>query len=182
MPEGASARVSDVTCARGAGVLTQSLVARPATSSPNTSPHQKFQEETTRRVVSRLNKVAWVEGLASHPDRNFADELVEYIEYGVPLLFDGPQLNQVYPNWASCDLLRDEVKTSLRHDISRGWKVGPFPKKPFSTFVGSSMGAFSKPSKTGPGVKTRVIHNLSWPPDHSVNTFIPSVLCKYCVL
>ena len=101
-----------------------------------------------------------------------------YIVEGVPLLFDGPLLDQVYPNWGSCELLRTEVNTYLQYNISRGWKVGPFPTKPFSNFVGSPMGAFSKPSKTGSGVKTRVIHDLSWPPDHSVNTYIPSDLCS----
>ena len=43
---------------------------------------------------------------------------------------------------------------------------------PFPNFVDSPMGAIYKPSKT------RVIHDLSWPPDNAVNTYIPSELCS----
>jgi hypothetical protein len=120
-----------------------------------------------------LHLDAWVEGLDDHPDQNFARTIASYITHGVPLLYNGPPLNQVYGNWKSCDTLREEVKKSMLYDISRKWKIGPFETQPFPQFVGSPMGAFSKPSATTSGTKTRVIHDLSWPPLGSVNYLIP---------
>jgi hypothetical protein len=181
MQEGVTGLVPDAMSAKVAEVPTPDHDALHAISSPRANLHQEYQEDQedlTRRVVSRLTRTAWVDGLSSHPDKDFAAELIHYIDTGVPLLFNGPKLNQIYPNWGSCDTLRKEVKSSLHYDISRGWKVGPFAHKPFVNFVGSPMGAFSKPSKTGSGTKTRVIHDLSWPPDNSVNTYIPAELCS----
>jgi hypothetical protein len=129
------------------------------------------------RVVTRLRRAAWVEGLSDHPDRNFAYKLIEYIDNGVPLFYDGPRLNQTFPNWKSCVELREDVEKSMLYDINKQWKVGPFANQPFDYFVGSPMGAFSKPSNIGPP-KIRVIHDLSWPPYRSVNHFIPESLCS----
>jgi hypothetical protein len=63
----------------------------------------------------------------------------------------------------------------MLHDISKKWKVGPFSAKPFEFFFGSPMGAFSKEvvdKLSNKTQKIRVIHDLSWPPEHSVNSFI----------
>jgi hypothetical protein len=130
------------------------------------------------KVTTTLNRDAWVKGLENHPDRDFAEKIINYIDFGVPLLYEGPVLNQTFPNWKSCDLLRTDVKESMLYDISRNWKVGPFKEQPFTDFVGSPMGAFTKPSTSSSGKKTRVIHDLSWPPGHSVNHHIPEHLCS----
>jgi hypothetical protein len=132
-----------------------------------------------RRVTKQFRRAAWVDGLSDHPDRAFANKLISYIDYGVPLLYEGPILNQTHPNWKSCLELRDDVETSILYDINKRWKIGHFPQQPFKYFVGSPMGAFAKPSATAPGCKKlRVIHNLSWPPGKSVNSFIPEDMCS----
>jgi hypothetical protein len=105
-------------------------------------------------VVTILNQDEWLKGLTDHPDKDFVKNLIEYIDFGVPLLFEGPVLNQTFPNWKSCDNLRSEVKSSMSYDISRRWKIGPFASQPFDSFVGSPMGAFSKPSPTSNILKT----------------------------
>jgi hypothetical protein len=64
-------------------------------------------------VVTRMHRDVWEYKLRSHPDREFADEIISFIDYGVPIYYDGPILNQQFPNWGSCDLLRKEVKSSL---------------------------------------------------------------------
>ena len=115
----------------------------------------------------------WAHKLSYHPDKEFAAAIIKFIDFGVPLMYNGPCLNQVFPNWRSCDQLRTEVQASLLYDISKGWKVGPFATQPFEYFVGSPMGAFSKLSVNNT-VKTRVIHDLSWPLQMSVIFFIPS--------
>ena len=130
-------------------------------------------------MVTRLKREVWASRLSSHPDKDFAAEILQFIDFGVPLMYDGPILNQVFPNWKSCDILREEMKTSLLYDISRQWKIGPFAQQPFEHFVGSPMGAFSKViDKLSNNVKTRVIHDLSWPPGQSVNSFIPAEPCS----
>jgi hypothetical protein len=130
-------------------------------------------------VVINMCRDVWEIKLRCHPDKRLAAEILDFIDNGVLLMFDGPILNQVFPNWQSCDALRSEVKTSMIYDISRKWKVGPFFQQPFEHFVGSLMGAFSKFDGSKPSkVKTRVIHDLSWPPNMSVNFFILAELCS----
>jgi hypothetical protein len=138
------------------------------------SPH--LEPQIPKEVVSYLHRDVWAHKLSFHPDKTFADEIINYIDYGTPLLYEGPVLDQEFPNWKSCDVLRQEVKSSLLYDVSRRWKVGPFPAHPFECFVSSPMGAFSKLSNNR--IKTRVIHDLSWPPGRSVNFFIPAEPCS----
>ena len=127
-------------------------------------------------IVTKMHKDVWALKLQDHPDQEFAKDIVSYLENGVPLLYDGPILNQCYPNWNSCVNLREEVKTSLLYDIARNWKIGPFSCQPFTNFVSSPMGVFTKLSENN-FVKVRVIHDLSWPPEGSVNYFIPADPC-----
>ena len=114
----------------------------------------------------------WAKRLIFHHDQGFANKLLSYIDFGVPLLFDGPRLEHVYPNWKSFTENSAEVEKCIQHDILKKWKVGPFKSPPFTNFVGSPMGAVIKPSKT------RIIHDLSWPPGQAVNSFIASELCS----
>jgi hypothetical protein len=78
--------------------------------------------------------------------------------------------------------LQQEVRKSMLYEVSCKWKTGPFYNQTFSSFVGSPMGAFVKPIvdkfSNVTGQKCRVIHDLSWPPDYSVNSFIAPELCS----
>lgn len=65
---------------------------------------------------------------------------------------------------------RNAVHDVLLYDVAKGRKAGPFTYPPFSTFIGSPLGAFQR-KRSG---KYRVIHDLSWPPGLSVNDFISS--------
>ena len=58
----------------------------------------------------------------------------------------------------------------LANDIAAGCKAGPFTQPPFSDFVGFPMGIVTK--KCLFPVKYRIIHDLSWPPQDSVNDHI----------
>jgi hypothetical protein len=124
------------------------------------------------RVITQFNRDEWAKRLQFHHDQLFANELLSYIDNGVPLLYDGPLLQHVYPNWKSLHINPDEVEKCINHDLEKKWKVGPFDSPPFTNFVGSPMGAVIKPSKT------RIIHDLSWPPGLAVNTFIPGDACS----
>lgn len=110
-----------------------------------------------------------------HHDRKFAAEIMQYIDYGVPTFFEGPNLNQVYKNWKSSKVLSADVLQQISNDVLLGRKIGPFYRPPTPLFVGSPMGAILKLSEKGR--KVRIITDLSWPPTKAVNFFIPAEKC-----
>ena len=118
---------------------------------------------------SPLNLAAIETSLSDHPDKEFVSKILTYIKQGVPIGYEGPRETRVSKNWPSAKLYAAAVEASLAKDLSKGRKAGPFMFPPFSTFVGSPMGAFPKKRFVN---KYRVIHDLSWPPGHSVNDFI----------
>ena len=67
----------------------------------------------------------------------------------------------------------------LTNEVAAGCKTGPFTQTPFLDFIGLLMGAATK--KCSFPVKYRIIHNLSWHPQDSVNDHInPDALrCFY---
>ena len=117
-----------------------------------------------------LHHLAWEVFLAHHPDRKLVDKMIDYTLNGVPIGYEGPRVPRIHANWKSANTYRKQVYDTLLYDVSRGRKVGPFDFPPFSTFVGSPLGAFPRKRSN----KYRVIHDLSWPPVHSVNDFISS--------
>ena len=58
----------------------------------------------------------------------------------------------------------------LANEVAAGCKAGPFIQPPFTDFVGSPMGIVAK--KCLFPVKYRIIHDLSWPPQDSVDDHI----------
>ena len=99
---------------------------------------------------------------------------MRYLDEGVPILYEGPDYERVCPNWRSVETFRDAVQKTIVEDVALGRKSGPSPYPPLQNFVSSPLGAFAK-KRTG---KVRVIHDLSWPPDCSVNSHIDPVLCS----
>ena len=126
------------------------------------------------RARSLLKLSAWKRLMARHPDVKYATTIIDYISNGAPILYDGPESNRICPNWNSVlDFKKDVVKT-LERDVMLGRKSGPFAVPPVSNFIASPLGAFAK-KRTG---KVLVIHDLSWPPNESVNFYIPGEKCS----
>lgn len=117
-----------------------------------------------------LDPVAFAQGLANCPDREFVHKTVQACTDGVRIGYRGPRTPRVCKNWPSTRKLASAVKASIKKDLCLGRKLGPFPSPPSQNFIGSPMGAFQKRSSS----KVRVIHDLSWPPGESVNDFISS--------
>jgi hypothetical protein len=126
------------------------------------------------RTHTHLNRAAWAAHLSHHPDSSFSGRILRYLDEGVPIFYDGPDVSRVCPNWQSCETFREAVKKTLVEDVALGRKSGPFAFPPLPNFVGSPLGAFCK-KRSG---KIRVIHDLSWPPYHSVNAYIDPLLCS----
>jgi hypothetical protein len=124
---------------------------------------------------THLHKAAWAQHLAHHPDKAFSTRLLRYLDEGVPILYQGPDYNRICPNWKSVGVFREAVKKTIAEDVALGRKSGPFTFLPLENFVSSPLGAFEKKSSG----KIRTIHDLSWPPYHSVNAHIDPyyVLC-----
>jgi hypothetical protein len=122
----------------------------------------------------QLHRQEWAHHMAQHPDRQFAEMILEYIDSGVPIFYEGPDYQRVCPNWGSTKVFKDDVLKTIAKDIKMERKSGPFTSLPMWNFVGSPMGAFAKKRSA----KVRVIHDLSWPPDTSINSHIPAELCS----
>jgi hypothetical protein len=81
----------------------------------------------------------------------------DYIEQGVPILYNGPELTCISPNWRSTLTFKAEVIANIEQDLSLGRKSGPYIDIPCSNFRSSPLGAFAK-KRSG---KVRLIHDLS---------------------
>jgi len=113
----------------------------------------------------------WREALRNHPDRNFVGGLLNDIENGVALGYDGPEISQCHSNHLSATTNSHSVINELSRELNMHRKAGPFLKPPFPHFVGSPLDAIPKKHSNPP--RCRLIHDLSWPSGRSVNNFIP---------
>ena len=107
--------------------------------------------------------------LSTHPDKQFVAMILDHANNGVPLGYEGPREYREQHNWPSAFQHRQAVQDNILKDIQKGRKFGPFKCPPFNNWVGSPMGAFKKRSSPN---KCRVIYDLSWPPNTSINKFI----------
>ena len=119
--------------------------------------------------MRRLNPEAFRKGLAPHSDRDFVDYIVSACTEGVDIGYRGPRYYRESPNWPSTTKYAVHVQADIDKHVAAGTKIGPFFQPPFANFVGSPMGAFPKKRSS---TKFRIIHDLSWPPGHSVNEYI----------
>jgi hypothetical protein len=126
------------------------------------------------KASTHLHRDAWARILSYHPNQNYALLLNDYIDKGVPILYSGPEIQCISPNWKSTLTFKAEVLANIEQDLLIGRKSGPYIDVPCVNFRSSPIGAFAK-KHTG---KVRLIHDLSWPPDKAVNDCIPSNLCS----
>jgi hypothetical protein len=119
---------------------------------------------------THLKRAQWALHMAAHPDSQFRDTLLSYIDHGAPIFYNGPEHFRICKNWNSTLTFKAHVESTICADVAKGRKSGPFRCPPFKNFVGSPMGAFKKKRSD----KVRTIHDLSWPPGVSVNAFIHS--------
>ena len=109
----------------------------------------------------------WEQNLRDHPDPHFVTSVLDGIQHGVKIGYQGPQMSVESDNWPSSTQHADEVSSIIRKNVELGRVAGPFSSPPFADFRCSPLGAV--PKKSG-GI--RIINDLSWPPTKSVNEFI----------
>ncbi len=111
-----------------------------------------------------LNPEFWQEHLADYHDQDLVSTLVREAQYGVDIGYHGPSESITSPNWPSAWEHQDHIETFIREGIQTGKVIGPLESLP-PGYKSSPLGAFVKPHSE----KVRIIHDLSYPPNHSVN-------------
>ena len=117
--------------------------------------------------------------LANHPDQGWCSKLLHSIEHGMNIGFEGKRMSIVLGNWKSALDHPEVILEYLANELAAGHKAGLFTQPPFSDFVELPMGIVAK--KCSFPVKYRIIHDLSWPPEDSVNdhTDLDAFRCFY---
>ena len=108
--------------------------------------------------------------IANHPDQALCSKLLHGIECGISIGFEGERMSMVSGNWKLALDHSEVIEKYLANEVAAGCKAGPFTQPPFPDFVGLPMGIVTK--KCLLPVKYRIIHNLSWPPQDSINDHI----------
>ena len=163
------------------GVITSTLgnVHTPSAQGPTyaravEAPSLTSSAQNVIRAKSRLRLDRWQHHLRHHPNQQYVNTILDYIRFGVPIGYNGPDICRICPNWPSTNELSHSVSQALANDVNRGTKAGPFPVPPFTSFIASPLGAFIRKRSN----KIRVIHDLSYPANSSVNSYINKDLCS----
>ncbi len=118
-------------------------------------------------VPSGLNVTAWeeVEGVLSNPD------VVKFVKYGFPIGFENKFIpTQTLKNHSSAVRYPAHVDKYIHKELLHGAMLGPFSTLPFSWMMVSPLMTREKSGSSD----RRVIMDLSFPKDRSVNDGIPS--------
>ena len=68
-------------------------------------------------ATSNLNRAAWARLLAYHPDREFSDLILKYIEKGVPIMYNVPEFERTCDNWNSTLKYKTRVFDTICADV-----------------------------------------------------------------
>ena len=121
-------------------------------------------------VQSPLHLNNFYKYLSNHPDQVWCSKLLNGIKCGMNIGFEGERTRIISDSWKSA-LDHPEVITEyLANEVAAGWKAGLFTQPLFSDFVESPMGIVTK--KCLFPVTYRIIHDLSLPPQDSINNHI----------
>ena len=170
-----SSQTSHVTTGMTPGV-TRPVVAGhiPAEDVGETSPFPSVSglqdaQEGRSKPSHGLSRAIdyWRKGLSSYPDSRFANKILSYVEFGVPIGYVGADLDIKCGNWPSANLYKEKVQEYIETHRQSGAIEGPL-QNVSERYRTSPIGAFLKDD----GVRVRVIHDLSHPPGQAVNDFI----------
>ncbi len=120
---------------------------------------------------------AWQDTLNHHPDLAFARYIVSGLANGFRIGFQrGFPLKHAKKNMPSAQLHPEVITAYLEKEQSLGRMLGPFPPgEPLPPLQINRFGVIPKGHNTG---KWRLITDLSFPPDQSVNDGIDPELCS----
>ena len=128
-------------------------------------------------VSTPLVVPAWEKALQGHPDRAFARYILDGLVHGFWIGFNRKfPLQSAAANMGSALLHTEVVTDYLRKELLLGHMLGPFLPG-FSTpeLHINRFGVVPKGHNTG---RWRLITDLSFPPERSVNDGVDAVLCS----
>jgi hypothetical protein len=113
-----------------------------------------------------LNPAAWSQWLTHHPDRAYAQTLVDIINHGAKIGYTGPDQTILSRNLTSANESPATLSADIQTQLRKGQlgKLSTLPPK----FISSPLGLVPKSDATW-----RRIHHLSHPRGNSVNDHIP---------
>ena len=128
-------------------------------------------------IVTPLHTPAWRTALSEHPDKDFAQYMCNRLSHGFHIGFDCSQpTKSVRVNMPSASLHSKVITKFLDKERSLGRIMGPFHDTRIQV---NRCGVVPKGLTQG---RWRVITDLSFPPNGSVNDDIDPVLCSLTYL
>lgn len=122
------------------------------------------------KVKPVLNLEYWAAELPNIRQPETVAALLEGLVNGVRIGRSSAEGVICSPNWPSAHVHNDQVAAIISNDLIKGRLFGPFTVPPFKEYVISPLGAIPKRGSS----KVRLIHDLSFPPNKSVNDAIDS--------
>ena len=107
------------------------------------------------------------------PESEVKNRVLSYLTVGVPVGYVGELSFDVVENWPSTEKYKEGVHEHVMTHLRSGAIEGPVDTEHFPHKI-SPLGAFPKKNSE----KTRVIHDLSFPPGKSVNDGISGEECS----
>ena len=135
-------------------------------SAVNSGIAQKRQTEAALPGIS-LCKKYWYSNLHNFTDSEIVQKVLHCIEHGYPVGIDKEIPVIQSDNWPSADKFRPEIQKFLAERLSEG-SIEKVPECEVSFHSVSPLGAFEK----GLERKLRVIHDLSFPGELSINSYL----------
>jgi len=151
----------------------QRIGSNPAQLTPSLSKPITLQ--SCRPFWSPLNLPLWRRLLAEHPSPDTARTLLNGIEKGVAVGYEGKRERVSCRNLSSALEFEAAVEADLLTELKLGRIAGPFATPPFEKFRCSPLGTVPKKGTS----KRRRIHHLSWPHGSSVNDGITDYSVEY---
>ena len=119
------------------------------------------------RLPNKLKLDAWALHLSDSDDHK---QLLDFLTYGFPLGYMGPVSSTAeVPNHSSALEYPRQVDEFVNKEIELGGLQGPYPSQPFKQWCHVSP-LMTRPKKTDDD--RRIITDMSYPRDRSVNAFI----------
>lgn len=113
--------------------------------------------------------------LVDYPEQSIAKSLLDGLKFGFKLNYSGPRLPLDLPTQSEIVGEKAVIASNkIQKEISLGRIAGPFTSPPFPTFRISPISVLPKKSS----LEFRLIHNLSFPTNHSINDFIDKEYCS----
>jgi len=141
--------------------------------------HQGDSNGTTDSRMASINtppNSPWKQQLQDHPDKDFVCYILKGIEWGFQVGVDSTaNFISATKNMQSAAINPQVVKEYIQNEVESGNIIGPFPKSLAPAVHINRIGVIPKQYQPG---RWRLITDLSFPENNSINDAIASQLCS----